>query len=211
MRLTVFGATGGTGTQVVRQALDQGHEVVAVVRDPARLAVPAHDRLRVVTADVMDPEAIRPAVEGADAVISALGAHGTGPTTVCHDGARSVIEAMGKTGVRRLLMVSAAGLVTDTGDGPVTRHVLKPLLQRVLRNNFADLRRAEEEVRRSDLDWTIVRPPRLLDRPATGRYRTAVDVNLRGGRTISRADLAACILRLVTDESAVRHHVSVAY
>jgi putative NADH-flavin reductase len=211
MRLTVFGASGGTGTQLVRQALQRGHEVTAVVRDPARLAVPAHDRLNVVTADVMDPAAIQPAVAEADAVVSALGTRDTGPTTVCQDGARSIIEAMTKSGVRRFLMISAAGMVTDAGDGPVTRYVAKPILQRILRHGFADMGRAEKEVRDSGLDWTIVRPPRLIDKEGTGRYRTAVDLNVRRGIQISRADLAAGILALIPDDSVVRRHVSIAH
>jgi putative NADH-flavin reductase len=212
MRLTVFGGTGGTGIQLVRQALEEGHDVTAVVRDPARLAVPGHARLRVVTADVTDPVAIGPAIEGADAVLSALGHRGGGPTTICADGTRAIIEAMGKEGIRRLLVVSAAGLVTDAGDGLFVRHVVKPMiLQPLLRSGFTDKRRCEEEVRASDLDWTIVRPPRLTDKEATGRHRTAIDINLRGGRTVSRADLAAGLLRLVADDSAVQHHVSLAY
>ncbi|MCW2863967.1 MAG: hypothetical protein JWP48_5675 [Actinoallomurus sp.] len=212
MRLTIFGATGGTGTRLVRRALEEGHEVTAVVRNPARLDVPAHERLRVITAQVTDPADVGPAVDGADAVLSALGHRGPGSATVCADGGRAIAAAMGKAGVRRLLVVSAAGLVTDAGDGLVTRYVVKPLiLERLLKGAFADMRLCEEEVRASDLDWTIVRPPRLTDKEPTGRYRTATDLNLRGGRTISRGDLAGCLLGLVTDESSVRHHVSVAY
>jgi putative NADH-flavin reductase len=212
MRLTVFGATGGTGTRLVRRAVEEGHEVTAVVRDPARLDVPAHERLRVITADVTDPAEVEPTVDGADAVLSALGHRGAGSATICADGGRAIVQAMGKAGVRRLLVVSAAGLVTDAGDGLVTRYVVKPLiLERLLKNGFTDMRRCEQEVRDSDLDWTIVRPPRLTDKEPTGRYRTATDLNLRGGWTISRGDLAGCLLGLVTDESSVRHHVSVAY
>jgi len=212
MRLTIFGATGGTGTQLVRQALEEGHDVTAVVRDPARLDVPAHERLEVVTADVRDPGAIGPAVAGADAVLSALGPRGRGPTTICSDGARAIVEAMGKAGVRRLLVVSAAGPFPDAGDGLVVRSVIKPIvLERLMKDAFDDMRRCEEEVRGTALDWTILRPPQLVDKPATGRYRTATDLNLRGGRKISRADLAACMLGLVADDASVHHHVSVAY
>jgi putative NADH-flavin reductase len=212
MRLTVLGATGGTGIRLVRRALEEGHEVTAVVRDPARLGVPAHERLRVITADVTDPAGVGPAVDGADAVVSALGHRGAGSATVCADGGRAIVQAMGRAGVRRLLVVSAAGVVADAGDGPVTRYVVKPfILERLLKDAFADMRRCEEEVRASGLDWTIVRPPRLTDKEPTGRYRTATDLNLRGARTISRGDLAGCLLGLVTDESSVRHHVSVAY
>ena len=92
MELTIFGATGGTGTCLTRQALTAGHHVTAVVRDPARLPVPASPRLRVMTADLMDPAAISPAVTGADAVLAAFGPRGTGPTTVLREGTRSVIR-----------------------------------------------------------------------------------------------------------------------
>jgi putative NADH-flavin reductase len=212
MRLTIFGATGGTGTELVRQALEEGHDVTAVVRDPARLDVPAHERLRVVTADVRDPVAIEPVIEGADAVLSALGPRGRGPTTICSDGARAIVEAMNKAGVRRLVVVSAAGPFTDAGDGPVVRYVVKPvILESLMKDAFNDMRRCEEEVRGAALDWTIVRPPQLVDKAATGRYRTATDINLRGGRKIARADLAACMLGLVADDASVHHHVSVAY
>src|ERR1700745_3541495 len=80
MKLTIFGATGAAGTSLTGQALAAGHDVTAVVRDPARLAVPAHQRLRIVTANVMDPASIAPALDGADAVISLIGPRGTGPT-----------------------------------------------------------------------------------------------------------------------------------
>lgn len=211
MRLTIFGATGGTGTHLVRQALEEGHDVTAVVRDPARLDVPAHERLRVVTAEVTDPASIGPAVEGADVVLSALGPRGNGPTTICEDSARSVIAAMGKAGIRRLVLCSTAGAFTDAGDSPVIRYVVKPvILNRIFKHAFADMRRCEQAVRGSELDWTLVRPPQLTDKEATGRYRTATDINLRGGRRVSRADLAACMLSLVTNDPAVHRHVSVA-
>ena len=103
MKLTILGATGATGTALTGQALAAGHEVTAVVRDPARLAVPAHPRLRTVTADIMDPASIAPAIDGADAVLSAVGPRGTGPTTVIQDSVRSIIQAMRKTGTRRFL------------------------------------------------------------------------------------------------------------
>src|ERR1700693_3235244 len=103
MKLTILGATGATGTCLTSQALAAGHEVTAVVRDPARLAGPPHPRLRTVTADVMDPASIAPAIKGADAVISAVGPRGTGPTTVIQDSVHSIIAAMGTTGTRRFM------------------------------------------------------------------------------------------------------------
>ena len=189
MHVTVFGATGGTGQHVVRQALAAGHHVTAVVRDPARLDQTEHSRLKPVIADAMDPDAIAATVSGQDAVVSALGPRTRADASVCADGARAIITAMRASGARRLVVVTASGHVVDAGDGPVTRTVVKPLLRRYLREGFADFARAEQAVRDSDLDWTMMRPPRLT----VGRhrpYRTAIDRNVRGGITIARVDLA---------------------
>jgi putative NADH-flavin reductase len=211
MELTIFGATGGTGTCLTEQAVAAGHDVTAVVRDPARLQIPAHERLRIVTADVMDPAAIAPGVAGADAVISALGPHGSGPTTISQDSARSIIQAMQKSAVRRLLTISGS-IVADAGEGPVMRHALKPLVRRtLLRHVCADMRCAESEIGDSDLDWTIMRPPRLTGKAASGSYRTAFDRSLPRGFTISRADLAGCMLKLLDDPATSRRHVAIAY
>ncbi len=212
MKLTVFGASGATGTCLVEQAAAAGHEVTAVVRDPARLAaaVPPRSRLQVVTADVMDPAAIAAIISGQDAVLSAVGPRGTGPGTVASDSARSIIQAMHKAGASRLMIVSGS-IVADAGEGPVMRHLIKPLARAtMLRHVCADMRRAEDEVRASGLDWTIMRPPRLTGKPPAGGYRTAIDRNLRRGVTISRADLAACMLALLDDRAAMRRHVAIA-
>ena len=210
MKLTILGATGATGTCLTEQALAAGHEVTAVVRDPARLAVPAHRRLRTITADVMDPAAITPAVAGADVVISAVGPRGTGPTKVIQDSVRGIIQAMQKTGTRRLLEVSGS-IVADEGESPYLRYLLKPVARRTfLRHVCADMRIGEDEIRHSDLDWTIFRPPSLTGKPARGTYRTAIDRNLPHGFRVSRADLAACMLTLLDDPATVRRHVSIA-
>lgn len=216
MRLTILGASGGTGAQVVRQALARDHHVTAVVRDPARLPADLRDRagasLDVVRADVMDTDALLPVVEGRDAVITAIGSReGRAPTTVCEDSARSITAAMTAVGARRFVMVSASGLAAGPGDDPLTRYVLKPLLLKpLLTHSFADMARAEAVVRASGLDWTIVRPPRLTDGAGRGRYRSAVDRNVLGGFTISRADLAVALLEQAADPSSIGHVVSVA-
>ena len=209
MKLTVFGATGGIGTHVVRQALDAGHEVVAVVRDPARLDVPPRAGLSVVRADVMDVDAIVPAVEGADAVVSALGPRPGGPPNVCSDGAQSILRAMYKTGVRRLVMVSASLYFIDQGESPVNRYLAKPIVQRILRAGADDIRRMEQEIQASTTDWTLMRPPRLLDKPGRGRgrYRTAIDRNV--GMSIAREDVADAILYALTDAATVGHTLGV--
>jgi putative NADH-flavin reductase len=210
MRLTIFGATGATGTCLVEQAIAAGHDVTAVVRDPARLTVPGHQQLAVVTADVMDPAAIGPAMAGADAVLTALGPHGSGPATVSHDSVASIIQAMQKTGIRRLITVSGS-IVTDEGESPYMRYLLKPVVRGTfLRHVCADMRNAETAIRDSGLDWTIMRPPGLTGKAATGTYRMAIDSNLPHGFSVSRADLAACMLTLLDDPAAVHRHIGIA-
>lgn len=230
MRTVVFGATGGTGRQLVEQACRSGHEVRAVVRDRSKLderrPAPADNTgrtaeqvrgfpasnpgLTVLEADVMDPVAIAPIIADCAAVVSTLGPAGArAPTSVCTDGATSIVKGMREADVQRLVVVSAAGISTD-GDGPFTKYVVKPILQRALRHPFDDARRMEAVVRESGLDWTIVRPPRLTNGPHTGRYRSAVDVNVRRGFRISRADLADAILRCITEPGPVGAVLSVA-
>lgn len=209
MRITVFGATGGTGQHLVRQALDTGHHVTAVVREAARLD--PHPRLEQVVADVMDPAAIEPAVKGQDAVVSALGPRPGDDTPVCTIGAQSIITAMRNTGTRRLVVITAAGHVVDAGDGPFTRVLVKPMLRRLLRTGFADFATTDEAVRGSGLDWTIMRPPRLTNGKRRA-YRTSVDVNVRGGIMIGRADLADAVLAALADvENTVGHTISLGY
>ncbi|WP_327317231.1 NAD(P)-dependent oxidoreductase [Streptomyces sp. NBC_01235] len=210
MKFTVFGATGGIGREVVRQALDAGHEVTAVVRDPARLAVTG-ERLEVVRADLTDPEALRPAVTGRDAVLSGLGARSRKDAGVAARLTRTVLSALEAEGVRRLLVVSAGPVGPEPeGDGVLDRTV-RGLVSAALKDVYADLREMEAELARSATDWTVVRPPRLQDKPVTGSYRTVVGGFPLKGRFIGRADVAHSMLAMVEDAGTVKQGVGVAY
>jgi len=209
MKITVCGATGRIGQELVKRALVEGHEVTAIVRDPSRLPIRA-DRLDVMVADVFDGEAIVPAIQGRDAVLSAVGPRPDGPTTVCGDTAAALRWAMREAGVRRLVVVSASGPYVDGGDDPLTRFVVKPILRRILREGWADLTRAEEVVRASGLEWTILRPSRLTDKPATGRVRRRLDRNLPLGMFTPRAEVAAEMLRVLPDPTTVGHSIALA-
>ena len=209
MNITVFGATGGTGTALVEQALAAGHEVTAVVRDPARMKVAPHPRLRVVTADVMDPASIAPALAGTDAAVNTVGPHGLGPTTIQRDSVRSILQAMHQAGARRLLHVSGSS-TADDGESWYMRFPVKPLARATfLGNSCTDMRGAESLIRASDMEWTIFRPPALNSKPARG-YRTAIDRNLPHGFSVTRADLAACMVAMLPEPTIVHHHVGVA-
>lgn len=212
MEITIFGATGGTGVELVRQSLDAGHRVTVVVRDPARLPAELRDRVDAVTADVFDPGALEAAVKGRDAVLTAMGSRtGLKATTVCADSAQAIALAMAATQTRRLLMVSTSGQVADSGDGAIMRTVLKPLiLQPIFKKVYDDMRAAERHLEATDLDWTFFRPSKLTDAELKLPYRTAVDRNIKHGLTTSRADLAHCMLSTIEDRSSVGHSISVA-
>ncbi|MEV4330377.1 NAD(P)H-binding protein [Streptomyces sp. NPDC049597] len=210
MRLTVFGATGGIGREIVRQALAAGHQVTAVVRDPARFTVTG-DGLDVFRADLRDPEALRPAVSGRDAVLSGLGARRKADVGVAARLTRSVLAAMAAEDTRRLLVVSAAPLGAPAEREPLLDRALMSLVGSVLKDIYADLRVMEDELARSATDWTAVRPPRLLDRPLTGRYRAVVGGNPPSARTIGRADVAHAMLAMTGDRATVGQGVGVAY
>jgi putative NADH-flavin reductase len=183
--------------------------VTAVVRDPARLT--GNDpHLTVVTANVMDLDAIGPVVAGRDAVVTAIGSReGRTPTSVQTDSTASIVTAMRNRSTRRLVAVSNSGMFTD-GDGPMSRLVAKPILRRLLKHPWADMQRMEDIVRDSGLDWTIIRPPMLTNGRRTGSYRTAVDRNVRGSIRVSRGDLADSILRCVVDAGSIHTAISIA-
>ncbi|MFE1754938.1 NAD(P)-dependent oxidoreductase [Streptomyces anandii] len=210
MNLTVFGATGGIGRQIVQQALAAGHRVTAVVRDPARLEVTGTG-LEVFRADLTDPEALRPAVSGRDAVLSGLGARSRKDAGVTTRLTRTVLRAMEAEGVRRLVVVTAAPVgPAPEHDGMLDR-AGRRLISALLKDVYADLREAEDELARSATDWTVVRPPRLQDKPLTGRYRTVVGGFPPRGRFAGRADVAHAMLAAVADPSTVKQGVGVAY
>jgi len=231
MNLTIFAATGGVGAQLLDQALSAGHTVTAVVRNPVKLAArteragqQARGDVRVVTADLSapDPAALREAVEGADAVLSGFGPHGQADAGHTAPGTRAITEAMAAAGVRRIVAVSAAPVSTtpspgrpqpprhDPGEGPVMRHVGALVARRLFGKVYVDLAAMEDVLRDSGLDWTVVRPPRLTDKPLTGTYRTAVGRNLRNGASASRADVAHFMLRCLDDPATVHQAIGIA-
>ncbi|MFB7332566.1 NAD(P)-dependent oxidoreductase [Streptomyces adustus] len=210
MNLTVLGATGGIGQEIVRQALASGHRVTAVVRDPARLTVTGAG-LEVFRTDLSDPAELRPAVAGRDAVLSGLGARSRKDAGVAARLTRTVLAAMEAEGARRLLVVSAGPVGPEPeGDGLLDR-TMRGLVSAALKDVYTDLRAMEAELTGSATDWTVVRPPRLQNKPLTGRYRTVVGGFPPGGRFIARADVAHAMLAMIGDPATVKQGVGLAY
>jgi putative NADH-flavin reductase len=210
VRLSVLGATGGTGQQIIAQAVEAGHHVVAVARRPQAVGAPG-PRLTIVSGDVLDPAWRGSGIEGADAVLSALGARtGRAPTNLYSASTAAVLDAMTAHGARRLVCVSATPVGPADQQAWLDRRVAHPILSRLFGGLYADMRRMEEVLAASDADWTVFRPPRLTDGPATGRYRTAVGTQLARAWTLARADLAAAMLAAVTDSSLIGKAVTIA-
>ena len=212
MKVTVFGASGGIGGHVVSQALDAGHSVVAVVRDRARLQI-SHPELEVVTTpDLHDLASLRQALEDSDGAISAIGPRGRNDGPVASTATSAILRALEANGVRRFLAVSAVPVgPSPDGDSFLNRRVIVPLIGALLRDLYADLAAMEEDIRRSHTSWTVLRPPRLVNKPLSAHYRTTVGANVPRGYSISRADAAHAMLAAFDNPATFRQPVGVAY
>lgn len=196
MNILIFGASGATGQQLVKQALEQ-HQVTAFVRNPAKLTL-RHNRLRVIQGNVSDCKAVEKAINGHDAVLSALGA--ASPFTfdqVVVDGLATIIKAMESAGVKRLIYLSFAGLNDSRNDaGFIIRHIAPKLL----RTEIAGHEAREAMIRQCQLQWTIVRAPTLTNGPLTKTYRSGENIRSNAfAVTLSRADTADFMLTQLTD------------
>ncbi|MFC1399943.1 MULTISPECIES: NAD(P)-dependent oxidoreductase [Streptacidiphilus] len=211
MNVTVFGATGGVGGQIVRQALDAGHQVTAVVREKARLPL-VDPGLRIVTADVTDGWSLVPHLTGRDAVLSGLGPHGRRSPGIAGAATAAIVQAMGAAEVRRIVVISAAPLFpVPEHDALLLRYLATPMIRRVLKGVYADLADMEATLAASDLEWTSFRPPQLKDAPLTGGYRRTVGAAVPKGWSISRADVAHAMLAALDDPATVKQPVGIAY
>jgi uncharacterized protein YbjT (DUF2867 family) len=209
MKILVFGASGGTGLELLEQGLDAGHDVTAFVRDPAGVKDIQHGNLSVIAGDVLNAADVDKAVVGHEAVLFAVGA-GREPSNVREQGTRNVIGAMRAAGVKRLVCLSSMGVGDSKANLPwFTRRIIVGVY---LRHAFADHERQEATVRESGLDWTLVRPPHLKDGPRTGIYQNGFPVTYRDIKGwISRSDLADFMLKQVGDDTYLREAPGLSY
>ena len=193
MRLLVFGASGQTGHQLLRQALQCGHHVTAFVREPSKLAI-IDPAIHAIQGNVREPLAVEAAVPGHDAVVCTLGVG----KPLHHDpdviaGVRHIIYAMQASGVRRLVYLSFIGVHASRSAVGVVLRYIAPI---PLRHEIADHEEKEALVRASNLDWTMVRPPKLTNGPLTGHYRSGDNItSFKPVPMLSRADVAHFILK----------------
>lgn len=199
MKLTVFGATGGTGQEIVKQALADGHEVTAYVRTPSKLDI-LNESLTVVQGDLGDEAKLREAISGADAVISALGPTSNMPERPLTAGMQQIVAAMDAENVSRLIAATGAG-VPDPNDKHGLMHKAIGLALRLsAKHVLEDSLGMVEAIRTSDLDWTLARAPRLNDKPGGGEVKVGY-VGQGPGTQLSRADFARFLVdQLQSDE-----------
>ena len=209
LKILVFGATGPTGQQVVLQALGQGHIVTAFVRNPARLSI-TDEHLRVVVGDITwDTSRVAEVIRGQGVVVSSLG-RGNALTSdsLIDRSMQAIVPAMEDAGVRRLTLVSAFGVGESRRDAPLVPRIMHSVF---LRDLFADKKAAEDRIRNSSLEWTIVHPVALTNGPLTGNYRAGEHLELRGMPKISRADVAHFVLAETENRAFVGKVAVVSY
>lgn len=205
MKIALFGATGGTGTALIQQALSQGHSITALVRDPAKYAGP--DAVTIIEGDARDSVATAKVLEGADVAISTLGNFNRKPNTEVSDATKTVIAAMEAGGPKRLIVVSTIGV----GDSykPLRSFMFKRVvIGLAAKEIWKDRERQEDVIRASTLQWTIARPGGLTDDPFTGVYQVVGGGDPQPKKiSIPRADVADFCLKAASDDTYVHRTV----
>lgn len=209
MKMTLIGVTGDTGQSLLEQALARGHDVTAVARNPAKVAV-QHDRLHLCQGDVTSASSLIEAFSGCDVVISCVGVSNPGQarkgTTVYSVGTQNIVEAMRKTNQERLIVVSSAGVAPRKGAPILYKLIIKPFF---LEPAYRDMRIMENFLSQTVMDWTIVRPPYLTASPLRTDYRLQADHNFDDDRPLARASLAHFLVTEAESPRFIRRIVAI--
>jgi len=211
LKIVLWGATGLTGKEILSQALDAGHKVKVIVRNPDMINV-EYANLTVVKGDVLNTQLVEEVIGGCDVVISAIGT-GTSfskarkPTTLYSEGLKNIVTAMRKHKIKRFVTLLSVGTIPDPNEALVHKIMIRPMLK----GTYDDMRRAESFLAKcEDIDWTGIRPLRLNNKPRTGKYRIAKDILPPNGVNISRADVAEFMLKQMDSEDFIREYATIA-
>lgn len=193
MKIAIFGGTGRTGVHIVKKALVEGYDVAVLARTPEKLTT-QDEKLSVIQGDVADKAAVSQVLAGADAVICALA-----PTAA---GMENVIASMKEAGIRRIIVTSGAGVYRSGDEPPISSKIISWLIKIFSRQAYQESLEIADALQASELDWTLVRAPRLVDKPATNDlYIGPLNKNMQ--TTLSRQDYANFLVAAVTDESLI--------
>ena len=209
MKFIIFGSTGGTGRQIVTQALEQGHDVTAFARSPEKLDR-KHEKLQTIKGNVLDFDSVKHAIQGQDVVLCTLGLPPNDKSNLRANGTKNIIRAMEKTGIKRFICQSSAGVGDSKDTLPfLMKYLIVPLM---LRHAFADHEIQENYIKESQLDWIIVRPAALNDGEHTGSYQHSYSAdNKTVTNKISRADTADFMLKQLEDNSYLHKRPCISY
>jgi putative NADH-flavin reductase len=197
MKLAIFGASGRTGIPLVKQSLENGYEVVALVRNPSKLSID-HPKLTIITGDAMNAHDVERTIQGTDAVISALGHTKGTPDDMQTVATQHIITAMKKHRIKRFISLTGAGVSAPQDQPKLFNHLITFALKTFSGRVLKDAEQHAQLIAKSDLDWTIVRGPMLTEGEHTGKYRVGW-VGVNTSAKISRADLAEFMLKQVSD------------
>ena len=204
MKILILGATGPTGQQLLTRALDQHHEVTALVRNPSKLNF-QHQQLRIIKGDVLDSKVLLTAVQGQQAVISALGkGKSLRSSNLITNTVNCLIPIMYKSKVSRLIFLSGFGAGETLAQAS---QLQKFIFKTFLKSIYSDKARAEKIIRNSNLDWTLVYPVQLINTPSNGNYKSAEKLSMKGMPKISRADVADFMLQELKDNTFLKKGV----
>ena len=208
--ILLFGITGGTGKQIAKRLLDDGHRVTAIVRDPAKVTL-ENPQLKINKGDITQSQTFKEFMIPCAVTISAIGDRSRKPTTLYSTGIGNILNAMPAGNDNRLICISAQPVEISSVIPLWQKWLIKYILQKIFRCSYADLRTMEKLLRSTDLNWTIMRAPRLMDRPPTGKYRIAVNGHLKLPFSISRSDLAKAIYDVINKPETFRSIIEIAY
>ncbi|QIV87815.1 NAD(P)-dependent oxidoreductase [Glutamicibacter mishrai] len=209
MKILVPGATGSVGRHVVEQALARGHEVIAIARNPEKLAL-EHPNLTKRQVDILNAQAVESHLTGVDAVLSTVGMGASKtPTTLYSEGTRNLLEGMSTYGVQRIVVISSEVAEHWAHQRPLKLWVVLPLLQKFLGATYDDMRRMDIVLWESRARWTAIRAPRIRTAPGKGKYRLAGQPLPRGWM-ITAVDMATAMLDIIERDDLDRQHVYIA-
>jgi len=210
-KIIIFGASGRTGKQVVREAFNAGYEVSVVVRDSKDYII-NNTQIKIIIGDVFQPETFEQALYGKDAVISCLGIKKRLPAVVYSEGITNIMHSMQKAGVNRLMCITSSAEDMPENSSLLTKFILNQILGRFFNYYYyADNKLMESILRDSNLNWTLIRSPRLLNGLKTGNYRTSINEYLTHPTSLTHNDLADYIIYYMDDEKIFKSRVEISY
>jgi putative NADH-flavin reductase len=203
MRIAVFGSTGKTGQEVVKQALERGYEVIAYARNPDKMGK-HHPKLTISKGELNDMEAISQAISGTNAVISLLGPGGNLKDNSLSEGVKNIILIMEKHGISRLIQIATPSSSDPHDKRDYLFGFLVGLVKRTMPNVYAEIGRIGDAVRNSKLNWTLIRVPFLNEKPLTKKLRIGYMGENKVKLPLSRADLAWFMLEQLQNNEYVK-------